>query len=103
MLGVAGVDMLPGFSHAGDLGGIVELLDESVGEFFGGGAGEHAGDVHIGVASASETKVDDADDFIVFIEEDIAEIEVAVDEILFFGLFDVDVILVNVLVVMLVI
>ncbi len=103
MLGVAGVDMLPGFFHAGDLGGVVKLLDESVGEFFRSGAREHAGDVHIGIASAGETKVDDADDFVVFIEEDITEIEIAVDEILFFGLFDVDVVLVDVLVVMLVV
>ena len=67
VLGVAGVDMLPGFSHASDFGGVVEFFDESVGEFFRGRAREHAGDVHIRIASASKAEINDADNFVVFV------------------------------------
>lgn len=66
-------------------------------KFGGDGARNHAGNVHIGIASAGKTKIDYANDFVVFIEEDIAEIEVAVDEFLLLGLFNKGVVFVDML------
>ena len=67
MLGVAGVDVLPGLFHAGDFGGVVELAEEGGGEFGWSGTGEHASDVHVGIAGAGEAKINDADDLVVAI------------------------------------
>ena len=67
MLGVAGVDVLPSLLHAGDFGGVVELVDKGIGKIFGCGAREHASDVHVRVAGAGKAEVNDADDFIVLI------------------------------------
>lgn len=68
MVGVALVDVVPSIAHTGDLGSVVELTEENFLELFGGGARDDASGVHVGVASASETEIDDADDFVVVIE-----------------------------------
>ena len=105
VLGIAVVDVLPGGLHAGDFGAriFVELAEEGVLKFGGGGTRKHAGYVHVGVAGAGETEIDYADDFVVFVEQDVAEIEVAVDELVGFGVFDVAVIGVDVFFVMFVV
>ena len=105
VVGVAGVDMLPVGLHAGDLAGGVggELREEGVFELGRDGAGEDAGDVHIGVAGAGEAKIDDADDVVVGIEEDVAEVEVAVDELALLGGLDVGMVGIDVRIVVLVI
>ena len=70
MFGVAVVDMLPGGFHAFNfgLGGFVELAKEGVFKFGRGGAGKHAGDIHVRVAGAGKAEINHADDFVVFIE-----------------------------------
>lgn len=103
MFGVAGVDMLPSLFHAGDFGGVVELIEKGGGETFWSGAREHAGNVHVGIAGTGEAEINDADDLVVVVKKDVAEVEVAMDEVLFFGLFDVGVVLIDMLIVMLVI
>ena len=67
VFGIAVVDMLPGLFHAGDFCGVVEMAEERLFELFGGRTGNDAGDVHIGVAGAGKTEVDDADDFVVVV------------------------------------
>ena len=67
MLGVAVVDVLPGGFHARNFGGVFELAEEGFFEFFGGGAGNDASNVHIRVAGAGEAKINYADDFVVVI------------------------------------
>ena len=90
---VAGVDAAPDVAHFEDLFLVVELLEDGLLENWMGGAGEDAGGVHVGVAGAGEAEVDDADDFVLVAHEDVAEIEVAVDEGGFlFGCFDIFVI-----------
>ena len=103
VVGVALVDIVPSVAHAVNFGGIVELAEEGFFEFSWGGAGDDASGVHVRIAGASETEVDNADDFVVFIEENVAEVEVAVDEFFQFSFFDVGVVGVDVLVVMLVV
>lgn len=76
---VALVDAAPDVAHFGDFGVIVELGEDGVFEVWMGGAGEDAGSVHVGVTDAGEAEVDDADDFVLVVEEDVAEVEVAVD------------------------
>ena len=105
MVGIAGVDMLPGGLHAGNLAGGVggELGEEGVFELGRDGAGEDASNVHIGVAGAGEAKINDADDAVVRVEEDVAEVEVAMDELALLGGLDVGVVGVDVRIVVLVI
>lgn len=74
MFGVAVVDILPGFFHAGDFGLIGKFGEEGGLEFFGRGAGNDAGDVHVRVAGAGKTKVDHADNFVVSVEQNVAEV-----------------------------
>ena len=78
MVGVATVDMLPGGLHAGDFFGvflvIAELGEEDVFKFGWGGARNYASDIHIGVAGAGKAKINYADNFIVFIEKDVAKV-----------------------------
>lgn len=97
MFGVAVVDVFPSFFHAFDFGGIMEAAEESLLKSFRRGAGKHAGDIHVGVAGTSKAKVDHPDHFVVFVEEDVAEIEVAVHQMVHFGVFDEGVIGVDVL------
>ena len=107
MVGVATVDMLPGGFHAGDFVGvflvIAELGEEGVFKFGWGGAGNDAGNIHIGIAGAGKAKINHADNFVVFIEKDVTEIQIAMNELLFFGGFDVGVIFINVAVVVFII
>ena len=103
VLGVAAIDMLPDVFHVVDFGGVVEMLEEFLLEVVGGGAGEDAGNVHVGIAGAGEAEVDDADHLVVLVEEDVAEVEVAVDELIGLGLFDVGVVGVDVVVVVFVV
>ena len=67
VVGVAGVDMLPGLFHAGNLGRIVKVTKESVFEFFRRGTGNHAGNVHIRIAGAGKAKINHTDDLVVFV------------------------------------
>lgn len=67
VLSVAIVDMLPDVFHVGDLGGVIKVAEKFLLEIVGSGAGEDAGDVHIGVAGAGEAKIDDADHLVVFV------------------------------------
>lgn len=89
MFGVAIVNVLPGGFHAFDFSGvIVEKLEESLLEFSRSGARNHASDVHVRVAGTGKTKVNDTYDMVVLIEENVAEVEVAMDELIGFGGFD---------------
>lgn len=85
MFGIAVVDVLPSDFHAVDFFFIFELAEEGGLEFVGSRAGNDAGDIHVWVAGAGETEIDKANDFVVFIEEDIAEVEIAMNEILLVG------------------
>lgn len=67
VVGVAGIDILPGDFHAVDFVGVIKVAEEGLLEFFWGGAGNNAGDVHIGVAGAGEAEIDYADDVVVFV------------------------------------
>lgn len=67
MFGIAGINVLPGFFHAGDFGGVFKIFEEGFFENFGDWTGKNAGSVHIGVAGAGEAEVDHADDFIVLV------------------------------------
>lgn len=67
VIGVAGVDMLPGGFHAWDFGSIGEFGEKRIFELFWHGARKHTSGVHLGIAEASKTKINDADDFVVFI------------------------------------
>ena len=80
VFGVALVDIVPSVAHAVNLGSVVKLTEESFFELFGGGAGDDTCGVHVGITGASKAEVDNADDFVVFIEENVAEVEVAVNE-----------------------
>lgn len=100
---VALVDVVPGIAHAVNFGSVVKLTEESFLKFLGGRAGDDTRGVHVGIACAGETEVDDADDFVVVVEEDITEVEVAVDEVASLGLFNESVVGVDVLVVVLVV
>ena len=81
VFGVALVNVLPDVFHVVDFGGVggFELVEEDLLEFGGGGAGDDAGNIHIGIAGAGKAKINYADDLVVAVEEDVAEIEVAVD------------------------
>ena len=105
VFGVALVDVLPDIFHVVDFGGVggFELVEEYLLEFGGGGAGDDAGDIHIWVAGAGEAEIDDTNHFVVLVEENVAEVKVAVDEFLFLGFFDVIMVGVDMVVVMLVI
>ena len=105
MLGVALVDVLPDTFHVVDFGSVggFELVEEYLLEFGGGGAGDDAGDIHIGVAGAGEAEINDANHFVVFVEENVAEVKVAVDEFLLLGFFDVIMVGVDMVVVVLVV
>ena len=75
MVGVASVNMLPSGLHAVDfvlVGG--KLGEECTFKIARNRAGDHAGNIHIRVASAGETKVNDANHLIVFVEQNVAEI-----------------------------
>lgn len=98
VVGVAVVDIVPNLLHAADLRSVFvgELAEEGVFELLRGGARNHAGDVHLRVAGAGETEVDHANYFVVPIEEDVAEVEVAVNELVPLGALDVVVVCVDV-------
>ena len=80
VLGVAVVDVLPSFFHAFDLwfGIVCKTAEESLSKFVRSGAGKHAGNVHIGIAGAGEAKINHANHLVIFIEEDVAEVEITV-------------------------
>lgn len=65
MVCVAGIDILPGNFHTGNFVEVLKLGEEGIFKSWGNGAGKNPGDIHIGVASASEAEVDNADDFVV--------------------------------------
>ena len=88
MLGVAVINVLPSGAHAFNFGGVGEAAEQSGFEFFGSGARQHPSDIHIGITSAGETKINDADHFVVLVEQDITKVKIAVDEAIFFGVFD---------------
>lgn len=67
VLGVSVINMLPDVFHVGDFLLVVEVAEEFLLKFVGGGARDDAGDVHIGVAGASETEVNNANHFVVFV------------------------------------
>ena len=67
VVGIAVVDILPGGFHAIDFGGVIKFGEEGLLEFFRGGARDNTGNVHVGVASAGEAKIDNADDFVVVV------------------------------------
>lgn len=92
MVGIAGVDVVPDVLHVINFGLVVEFAQESFFEFFWNRAGNNAGNVHVWVANAGKTEVDDADDFVVFVEQDVAEIEVAMYKVVLLGVFDIFVI-----------
>ena len=94
MLGIAVVDVLPSDFHAVDFFFIFELAEEGGFELVGSRAGNDAGDVHVWVASAGKTEIDKANDFVVLIEKNIAEVEIAMNEILLVGGTDKSVIFV---------
>ena len=100
VFGVTIVDMLPSKFHTFDFFVVVEVFKEGLFELFRGRTGNHAGDVHVGVTGASETKIDKADNFIVFVKKNVAKVEVAVDEFLKLGFFDVVMVGVDVVVIM---
>ena len=70
VLGITVVDMLPSRFHALDFGfGIfVEVAKEGIFKFGGSGARKHAGNIHVRVAGASKTEIDDANHFVIFVE-----------------------------------
>ena len=77
---VAGVDATPDVAHAEDFGVVFKFGLDGLFENWVGGAGDDARGVHVGVADAGEAEVDDADDFVLVVEKNVAEVEVAVDE-----------------------
>ena len=91
VFGVAVVNMMPDVFHVVDFGGVggFELVEEYLLEFGGGGAGDDAGNIHIGVAGAGEAEINDANHFVILVEKNVAEVKVAVDEFLLFSFFDV--------------
>ena len=74
MFGVAVVDVLPSGFHAIDFFGVFELAEEGFFELGWSGARNDAGDIHVWVADAGEAEINEANDFVVFVEQDIAEI-----------------------------
>lgn len=68
MFGVAVVDILPSFFHAVDFGLVGKFSKKSFFKFFRRRARNDAGNVHVGIAGAGKTKVDYADDFVVFVK-----------------------------------
>jgi len=103
VVGIASINITPGIFHAIDFVLIGKLAEESLFEFGRNRAGNNARNIHIRIAGAGETKIDNADDFIIFIEKNIAKIKIAVNEILLFSRFDILMILVDMVIVMLVI
>lgn len=105
MLSVASVDVAPGGFHAIDFGFVFfrKTAAQGVFELVGRGTGKHASNVHVGIASAGETEIDDADHLVVLVEQNVAEIEVAVDKLVRFGVFDESVVVVDVSFVVLII
>ena len=105
MFGVALVNVLPDVFHVVDFGGVggFKLVEEDLLKFGGGGAGDDAGNIHIGVAGAGEAEINDANHFVVLIEENVAEIKVSVNKLLLFGFFDVIMVGVDMVAVMLVV
>ena len=67
MGGVASIDIVPSGAHTLYLGGIVELAKESLFEFGWSRARYDTGNIHVGIASTSETKVYYAYDFVVLV------------------------------------
>ena len=67
VFGVAVVDMMPDVFHVVDFGGVVEIFEEFLLKIVGGGAGDDAGGIHVGVAGAGETEIDDANHLVVFV------------------------------------
>ena len=67
MVGIAGVNVVPGGFHAGDFGGVGEFREEGTFEGIGDGAREDAGDVHLRVARTSKAKVDHANHVVVIV------------------------------------
>lgn len=67
MFGVAVVDMVPDVFHVVDFGGVVEIFEEFLLKIVGGGARDDAGGVHVGVAGASKTEIDDTNHLVVFV------------------------------------
>lgn len=89
MIGVAGVDVVPGSYHAFNFGLILKLRKKVVFELCGCGSGNYSGYVHVWVADAGKTKIDDANNFVVIVKENVAKIKVAVNEFLLLGGFDI--------------
>ena len=67
VLGVAVVDMLPDVFHVGDFFCVVKMFEKFLLKIVGSGAREDAGNVHIGIAGAGETEINDADHFVIFV------------------------------------
>lgn len=103
MVGVAGVDMLPSGAHARDFADVCKFGKKSFFKIFRNWAGKHAGGVHLGISGAGETKVDDADNFVILIEQNIAEVKIAMNKFFLLSFFDVSVVGVDMVVVMFVI
>ena len=65
------------------------MAEKGVFKFGGSGSGKHAGDIHVRVAGAGKTKINHANHFIVFVEQNVAEIKIAVNKVVGLGVFDV--------------
>lgn len=100
MFSVAVVDMAPGLFHAFYFCSVVKVFEKGFFKFFGSRARNHTSDVHVRVAGAGETEINDADDFVIFIQEDITEVEIAVNKFFHFGFFNVVMVGVNMFIVM---
>lgn len=103
MVGVAVVDIVPSLLHARDFGSVGELSEKSIFKLGGSGARDHASDVHLRVAGAGEAKINYADDFVVFVEQDIAEVEIAMDKLVLLGGLDIAMVGIDMLVVVLIV
>ena len=74
MLGVAGIDMFPSGFHPSYFGGIHKLGKEGFFKFFWNWARKHPSGVHLRIAGASKAKINHADDFVFFVEQNIAKV-----------------------------
>ena len=65
---ITGVDAMPDVAHDGYFGMIIEFFEDGFFEHGMGGSGEDAAGIHVRMAGASETEIENGYDFVFFVD-----------------------------------